>query len=293
MMQITSATLQSYKVGISAPLEFAIDRNFIEGPNPCTGIKVERWCVPVDKLKIPSKRPFSIDELKRVFEHPWFVGVKSNSKSYEKGDVLLKDMRYWAPVLAAHTGMRAAELAGLEINDVKLEHEYPHVHLKPNKYRRTKNGEERYIPLLDVLIELGFVEYLNKLVKKGESRVFPDWHYPGNNDVKSEKSAGWANAKWIRAFNRMVIGKTFKDDFQDFDRAPISFHSFRGSFKTLLSKSHPGLLTNAVVGHYQDDLDRAYISEQMPADLFPQFHSLRYGELKIPGRKSRDILIKQ
>jgi hypothetical protein len=137
MTQISSATLQSYKVGISAPLEFAIDRNFIEGPNPCTGIKVQRWCVPVDKLKIPSKRPFSIDELKRVFEHPWFVGVKSNSKCYEKGDVLLKDMRYWAPVLAAHTGMRAAELAGLEINDVKLEHEYPHVHLKPNKYRRT------------------------------------------------------------------------------------------------------------------------------------------------------------
>lgn len=284
LLQIAPGTLQSYKVGISAPLEFAIDRDIIEGPNPCAGIKPARWCVEVDKLKIPAKRPFSISELQRVFDHPWFAGVRSKSRCYDEGKLLLNDMRYWAPVLAAHTGMRAGELAGLEVSDVKLENKFPHIHLIPNKYRGTKNGEGRYIPILDVLIELGFNKYLTELSKRSETRLFPDWEYPGDNFIETENSDEWANAKWIRAFNRSVVGKTFREDFQDLHRSPISFHSFRGSFKTLLAKAHPGLLTNSVVGHYQDELDRAYLSKQTPAELYPAFHDLRYPELNIPGR---------
>jgi len=282
--QITAATLQSYKVGISAPLQFAIDRDFMEGPNPCSGIKVDRWCAPKDNLKVPRKRAFTIDELKRVFAHPWFSGSKSTIQCYKNGKVLLNDMRYWAPVLAAHTGMRAAELAGLKISDIHLEDEFPHIHLVPNEYRSTKNGEGRYIPILDILIDLGLDDYLNHLSNRRETRVFPDWQYPGAKSNESELSAGWANAKWIRAFNRSVIGKIFESEFSEFDRSPISFHSFRGAFKTLLAKSHPGLLTNAVLGHYQDELDRAYLAEQTPADLYPAFRRLKYEGLDIKGR---------
>ncbi|WP_461458843.1 DUF6538 domain-containing protein [Parasphingorhabdus sp.] len=285
LLQITQGTLQSYKVGVSAPLEFAIDRDIIEGPNPCGGIKPARWCVEVDKLKIPAKRPFSISELQRVFAHPWFAGVRSKSRCYDEGKLLLNDMRYWAPVVAAHTGMRAGELAGLEVSDVKLEDKFPHIHLVPNKFRGTKNGEGRYIPILDVLIELGFDKYLTGLSKRGETRLFPDWEYPGDDSLEAEIGDEWANTKWIRAFNRSVIGKTFKEDFRDLYRSPISFHSFRGSFKTLLTQAHPGLLTNSVIGHYQDALDRAYLSKQTPAELYPAFHDLRYPDLKIPCRR--------
>ena len=53
----------------------------------------------------------------------------------------------WLVALISDTGMRLAEAAGLELNDIKLDHTYPHVCVRPNSVRTLKTqSSERIIP---------------------------------------------------------------------------------------------------------------------------------------------------
>jgi len=189
-------------------------------------------------------------------------------------------MRFWAPVLAAHTGMRAGELAGLMLSDIQLEGPYPHFHLRANELRGLKSGIDRYVPVLDILYELGFERYVAARRTAGDNRLFPDWTFPGRSDREVEGSSSWSNSKWIRAFNRTVLDQALPGVRDDVFRSPVTFHSFRGSFKTLLSSVDAGIYTNAVMGHSQDALDRAYLAKQRPEDLCPKFRSLVYPSVK-------------
>ena len=47
------------------------------------------------------------------------------------------------------TGMRLSEAAGLHVADIHLDHEFPHVEVRPNKARRLKtSNSKRIIPLV-------------------------------------------------------------------------------------------------------------------------------------------------
>jgi len=130
------------------------------------------------------------------------------------------------------------------------------------------------------LYELGFERYVAARRTAGDNRLFPDWTFPGRSDREVEGSSSWSNSKWIRAFNRTVLDQALPGVRDDVFRSPVTFHSFRGSFKTLLSSVDAGIYTNAVMGHSQDALDRAYLAKQRPEDLCPKFRSLVYPSVK-------------
>ena len=56
--------------------------------------------------------------------------------------------------LLSDTGMRLSEALGLAWSDVQLDHEYPHISLKPHPWRRLKtSGSKRLIPLVGAAYE--------------------------------------------------------------------------------------------------------------------------------------------
>ena len=281
---ITQKTIRSYVTGISSPFDFAIDRGWMTESNPTSGIKVENWREAPDIRSQPPKRRFETHELRDLFKHPWFKGAHSEARCYQPGGVLLDDMRYWAPVVALYTGMRAAEIGGLELEEIRLDDEAPHFLIKPNKYRNTKRGRIRHAPVLDALLNLGFAEYVARISQSGSDRLFPDWLVPPQKNDDDEDFYGWANAKWIRAFNRTVLPTVFPNLSESGTRSPITFHSFRGSFKFMLMKFGPPHLANAVIGHSQDDLDKAYIGTIAPRDTYEAFKSADFDLLSIPPR---------
>jgi site-specific recombinase XerD len=58
------------------------------------------------------------------------------------------DLRWLVPLLS-DTGMRLSQAAGLAIEDICLEHDVPHVNLKPQPWRRLKTQQsERQVPLV-------------------------------------------------------------------------------------------------------------------------------------------------
>ncbi len=269
---ITRETMQSYLTQISSPLSWAIERGWMQEPNPAKGFRLQHWASSSDPKE--RRRRFSLSELNTLFEHPWFAGCDSPTDigCHKPGDHLLTDIRYWAPVLALYTGARAAELAGLKLSDLDLESACPHILIQANEYRTIKSGVSRHVPVLDALLRLGFREYVEKTRATGADRLFPDWEKPA--------SGKWASAKWIKSFNRTVIPAVFHTGH----KSPLVFHSFRGAFKVLLLNAGKRHLANAVIGHVQDDLDKSYVGLISPAETHAEFHKLEYQGLNLKGR---------
>lgn len=280
---VSRATVQSYLTQISSPLGYAVQRRWLVH-NPAVGHNIKHWVAPSDPIKTPAKRPFTTAELNDVFSYFWFTGCQSARQSHAPGSELLNDMRYWAPVLALYTGARAAELGGLKLNEIILG-PVPYFLIQPNGYRRTKFNKSRIVPMLDALIKLGFLNYLDRIKASGSDRLFPDWKCPAERGgTEEEEQTRWSNSKWIRSFNRTVIPQVVPPQNAEAERSAVTFHSFRGSFKSLLIRSGSEKKANAIIGHSETALDKAYLISVTPEDLHREFHNASYEGLVLPGR---------
>lgn len=282
---VSRATVQSYLTQVSSPLVYAVERRWLV-QNPAAGHRIKHWVAPSDPVVTPPKRPFNTAELNEVFSYFWFTGCRSARQSHVPGAELLDDMRYWAPVLALYTGARAAELGGLKLNEIILG-AAPHFLIQPNEYRRTKSGKPRIVPMLDALVALGFLNYLSRVKASGSDRLFPDWKCPAERGgTDEEEQTRWSNSKWIRSFNRTVIPRVLPSQNAKVQRSAVTFHSFRGSFKSLLIRSGSEKMANAIIGHTETALDKAYLNVVTPEDLHREFHDASYKGLVLPARKA-------
>jgi integrase len=270
---------------LNAAINHAIDRDWFDGRNPASGIKVDAFVKKVDRAVMPEKRPFKVGELNQLFQHPWFVGCKSTALIHTSGSHRLPGSHYWAPIVALWTGCRASELGGIRLAEVLIDDPYPHLVIRHNQYRRTKGGYARDVPILDGLMDLGFPEYVERLRSTNADRLFPDWTSPKMTGDFNKDDAAWSNAKIIRSFNRTVLPSALKETLVEGVRREVTFHSFRGSFKAMLGsaeyKLHPNYI-NEVIGHSKSELDKRYVGTLSIEETYPAVRTCRYKGLLIP-----------
>lgn len=271
-------TVQKELTFIRSSISLAIESGKFEGPNPIGTLNLDRIVKPADRATMPAKRPFEAGELIALLKHPWFAGCASPDEPYKSGETRIDDVRFWAPMVALYTGMRASELGGLRIAEVRFDDPYPHIVVMPNQYRDTKNGHARKVPILDALIDLGFRTYFKRIAATGSDRVFPDWEPPARyNGTIDGDDKRWAAAKWIRAFNRTVIPTALKGFLTEGARHPVTFHSLRGSFKRMLAVNRaPRHFIDEVIGHAKNDLDERYIGEIPIDETYPVMRGFGY-----------------
>jgi integrase len=266
-------------------INHAIERHLHEGGNPASGINVGAWVRSPDLSVMPIKRPFTDTELNLVFQHPWFTGCHSPKRSHEPGTVRLTGAHYWAPVVALFTGCRASELGGLKLNEIDLESASPHIRIRDNEYRPTKGGYPRSVPILDALLELGFDRYVEEMRSRGEDRLFPDWQSPRRTGDFHKDNAAWSNAGIIRAFNRTVIKRQLAQTLSASARREVTFHSFRGAFKSLLLGQRPAIqydAINEIIGHAKVGEDKRYRGQVPLEETYRAVHACRWPNLVVP-----------
>lgn len=127
---------------------------------------------------------FRVSEARTVFAHPLWQGHKSSGRRHDPGDVVVKDSRYWVPLILAYTGARRAEIAGLLSSDITVIDGIPTIIIQSNQWRGLKGEEQgttdplkkltRYVPVHSHLLELGLMEHAEKMRTKGEAFLFPD-----------------------------------------------------------------------------------------------------------------------
>jgi integrase len=269
---------------LNSIINHAEDRGWFDGKNPASNIRLSSFVKKADVVAMPIKRRLKVDEINKILQHPWFTGCKSASEPHLPGNYRLGGSEYWAIMVALFTGCRAGELGGLRLAEVRLAGRCPHIIIQNNEYRRTKGGYARNVPILDVLMDLGFADYVDRIQRTGADRVFPDW------TARKAKAAGegdfpaWSNAAVIRAFNRTVIPAALGDILRSGTRQEVTFHSLRGAFKSMLGTNHnvPTNIVHEIVGHAKSELDARYIGTIEIEVTYPAVRSCTYAGLIVP-----------
>ena len=105
----------------------------------------------------------------------------------------IDDEARWLVALISDTGMRLSEAAGLNIDDIKLDCEIPHIDLKPHAWRTLKTkGSQRQIPLVGASL------WAAKRVKANNTAspfVFPKYTSAKGTNANS---ASAAINKWLK-----------------------------------------------------------------------------------------------
>lgn len=133
--------------------------------------------------KHKSRAVFRVEEARQLFTHTLWTGARSEGRRHDAGTTIVKDGKYWIPLILAYTGARRAEIAGMLASDVQIIDDIPTFVIQANVYRGIK-GEAadcheddrltRLVPIHSHLIELGIMEYAASITKKGHSLLFPD-----------------------------------------------------------------------------------------------------------------------
>ncbi|ENP8456747.1 tyrosine-type recombinase/integrase [Photobacterium damselae] len=188
--------------------------------NPFKGIKFKKT-----RKDSEAKSAYSEQELEILFSTEIHTQHKYRHAYY-----------YWLPILGALTDARLNELYQLYKADVIQVDEVWAIQIDDRfEGQKLKNNfSRRIIPLHEKIIELGFIDYIQKV--KGE-RIFPE--------LKNTRDGyGSAASKWFaRHKTKLSFGRGY------------DFHSFRHTVATQLKqKSVSPIVAAEILGHAQNNI---------------------------------------
>lgn len=217
-----------------------------------------------------KKREFTEAEIKTIFGAPLFNGFEGDGERgyrHLPGDTILRDAKYWLPILGLFHGGRLTEFAGM-----------PHADLKQSPAgswyfdlttgRQVKNEtSQRMIPLHPHMIKLGFLEYVAKLRAGNSPWLFPDL------DHETKHGPGHAFSKWWGLWM----------DKHGLTDPSITHHSWRHTFKRAARQSDvKEELHDVITGHTNASVGRSYgpgadvepLVREMAKITFPAFPAI-------------------
>lgn len=143
-----------------------------------TGLtKAERKDIDRTTSDDEGRGPFGKDVLQLIFGQSWFI---SGSGAHFRKPRKWYPFEYWLPLLGLYAGCRIGEASQLHLTDVKglgADSWYLDIN-EATKDKSLKNEQSRRIvPLHQALIDLGFIDYCERLKLEGFKRVFPELTY--------------------------------------------------------------------------------------------------------------------
>lgn len=185
---------------------------------------------------------FSDKDLTELFSTPVWAGCSNENIRTVSGNIVIRDWRYWGPILALYTGMRLEEIASLHAGDFNTESGIWYIDISGSGNRHIKSeAAKRHIPIHSRLIQLGFQDFV---VEQGDrGAIFKDL----KPNLKGEKY-GNKLGKWFGYYRRQCgIYQRHKD-----------FHSLRHNFvEKLLLRNVPEDQVAVLVGHELNNITRA------------------------------------
>lgn len=213
--------------------------------------------------------PYSPEEIKRLFSRPMFTGMSeaSSGAGYREvpGTEMVWDGKFWMPILALWHGFRAAEIGGCALDDIKQVHGYWMFDLQN---RDLKNAQSRRIvPLHPVMIDLGFLDYIDDQKRLGERWLFPEFDHDRGKDVIKQYG------KWFGLWRRRDAEANEMRNFHSFR------HTFIGRCRELeLPVEHRNQITGhakSIPENYGGALHVSYLAGFMDKVMFPNFPEVR------------------
>ena len=182
---------------------------FYTDENPATGIQL-----PKSRREGEFREAYTEDELATIFCSPMYLKAEFQHP-----------YQYWLPLLGLFTAARLNELASLYLSDIRHEDGLWIIDINmnaPDKSTKTESSE-RKIPIHPTLVDLGLIDYRNRLESRGGERLFPELPH-SKFDGYGRKAGRWINTVYLAG-----LGLKDKDKQKD-------FHSLRKTLTTHLER---------------------------------------------------------
>ncbi len=218
--------------------------------------------------------------------------------SYEKLKVILRDSPYnfYSFIIGLLCGCRMNEIMALRFEEnlrvyEKNDQRYFYFHLnEDHKQLSLKNtNAHRNIVIPKLLIELGFLNYINKRHTRDKETIF---NFTYNNNAKA---CGAARAFFSRNFktyfdNKEIIAKQEAKEegfkYKKTDNSKTQFRSLRKTFSDKLSshnysKNDTELNKKRLIGHSEGTETQKYAGRIEPSIAFEILNSFDWSEINI------------
>ncbi|MFH1028437.1 MAG: hypothetical protein V1791_10585, partial [Pseudomonadota bacterium] len=142
----------------------------------------------------------------------------------------------WMPLIILYNGMRNNEIAQLYIDDIQERDGILYFRICANgdrKQRIKKDTSQRNLPIHSKLIELGFMEYVEKMKATGQDQLFPNCMY-------NEKTGRYYGDNLSARLNTLV-------DCISTDKK-LRVYSLRANFKTAIENKFADAAIDAMEG---------------------------------------------
>jgi site-specific recombinase XerD len=259
--RLSMTTVKRHFAALSRFFAKMKERGEYAGENPAHGFDFD------DNRRDRDKRSmWQGDPLRRLFSSPVWTGCLSEARRSKPGKLIIKDEKYWLPLLGIYHGNRLEEFAQLHRADLQQEDGVWLLDINDEGNKRVKNAQsKRRVPLHPELLRLGFVEYVEKTAPRPEDRVFPQLE-PGGPDRK----LGYYFTKWWSRY-RKDVGVYEKG---------LDYHSFRAGVATKLAENGVSLeIRNELLGHegkstdernYQKGFSLKYLADAIGKVSWPE-----------------------
>jgi integrase len=219
-----------YLATARATFNWALDNDLVES-NPVAGVKIQ-----VARRVLGREKGFNDEEALAIVKAA--LAYRRPSKREHPTTVAAKR---WAPILAAYSGARIAEITQLRKEDVRQRNGITFMRVTPEA-GSVKTNVYRDVPLHPHLIELGFLDFVN------EAKPGPLFYRGGPRTGRAHPSriVGDRVGKWIRQLG-----------IADVRVAPN--HGWRHRLKTVgLEAGIDSRVLDAIQGHAPRTAGEAY-----------------------------------
>jgi len=259
MPTISPATVNRILSPICSFFNWALVEGYISA-NPALRLRA------VHRVRADTQRSaFNAADLCLVFERsPMYRGCEAPWKRNLPGSKIIKDARFWLPLIALFTGMRLEEIAQLRCTDIRHVDGVWVIDVNSSDGNRLKNqNSQRLIPIHSKLLAIGLVDHAEKAHASGNERLWPEF--------RRGKHGGYSGSysKWFGQYkNQIGITDPRK-----------TFHSFRHTFIDQLKQLDvPDGKIQELVGHANHSITTGrYGKPYRPTALKEIIESLSYG----------------
>jgi integrase len=119
--------------------------------------------------------PWTEERLARFLTCPIYTGCFSEHRCSRPGEVIVRDSLYWVPLIVLTIGSRIEEILLLKRSNLVLRNETYclAIGLDPDQKGKTPDAE-RVVPVPQLLLDLGFVDWIRSLPADHGPLLFPD-----------------------------------------------------------------------------------------------------------------------
>jgi integrase len=255
-------TINHHLSNVGQIFKFAREIKGVPVENPFFKTRFDRRVVaqsPTRKVRLLDD-----DDMERLFRSPLFTGCKSPARRWLPGKLILRDDLYWVLLLEAFAGLRLEEACQLTPDDIRTFFGVPWFVIHSTGANRTKSkASNRCVPVHNFLVELGFLDYVERMKGLGRHRLFAGLTRDTRGRLGGKLSKYYTNYR-----RRIGLDAPGKDG-----------HALRHAFDTYLHNAGvPSLRISELMGHERDNMtEGTYFHGSRPALLWQAINRLTYG----------------